>query len=88
MDGSLFAFIFSDFWFHSETSRAEDEVQLRQADSENSFWLHVLAKEQLASITKYWFHGITFRLSCGGCGTITGATGCGNLVGGRRLENE
>ena len=87
MNGSLFAFIFSDFWFLSETSRAKDEVQLCRAEAENTSWLRVLAKEQLASITKYWFHGITFRLSCGGCGTITGATGCGNPVGCRRLES-
>ena len=58
----LFAFIRFDFWFQSKTHRTKNEVELRcRLDSEDLIWPIALAKEQLAAITKHWFHGIPFR---------------------------
>ena len=64
LDSMCLAFIGFDLWFQSETHRTKDEVQLRRrSDSNDTTWFVALAKEQLAAVTEYGFHGISFRLS-------------------------
>jgi hypothetical protein len=48
-------------WFQTEAHRAEDEVQLRRADLDDTTWFVALAKEQLALIAENGLHGISFR---------------------------
>src|SRR5947209_18210568 len=58
-----FVFIRFDFRFHSEAHRLEAEIQLRAgADSDDTIRFIALTKEQLALITDYGFHRISFGL--------------------------
>jgi hypothetical protein len=64
------AFIRFDLWFQTEANRAKREIQFHRADSDDTIWFVALAKEQLALVTEYGLHGISFRLG----GRITVST--------------
>src|ERR1035437_2109766 len=61
LDSRLLAFIFCDFWLQTETHRTKDENEFRRANSEDLIWFVAPANEQLAAITDYRFHGISFH---------------------------
>jgi len=61
LDSSYFAYVSCNSWFHSEAHRAKYRIQFHRADSDDTIWFVASAKEQLALVAKYWFHGFSFR---------------------------